>query len=253
MGYSSLSHRNIESSQTIIMIDITLPIAFVAGLVSFVAPCVLPILPGFLAYLAGATPNDTSSKRMSIFINSLFFVIGFSVVFALLGVLLNTVLSSVAYTAQAWLSRIGGMLIIAFGLYLIGLLRIGFLERPHTMRVNVKNHSRYVTSFLFGFAFAAGWTPCVGATLGAILGLAATSPGSAFGLLLSYSLGLGLPFLIIGFFAAQASRLIERYGKIFSLVNKGFGIILIALGILVFTQQLSRIASFDLLNSFLLK
>jgi len=235
------------------MLDITLPIAFLAGLVSFVAPCVLPILPGFLAYLAGATPENASSKKMSIFINSLFFVLGFSVVFALLGVLLNTVLSSVAYSAQAWLSRIGGILIIAFGLYLVGLLKIGFLERQHTMRVDTKKHSRYVTSFLFGFAFAAGWTPCVGATLGAILGLAATSPGSAFGLLLSYALGLGLPFLVIGFFAAQASVIIEKYQKVFLVVNKIFGLILIILGVLVFTQELARVASFDLLNTFILK
>jgi cytochrome c-type biogenesis protein len=121
------------------------------------------------------------------------------------------------------------------------------------MRVDTKRHSRYVTSFLFGFAFAAGWTPCVGATLGAILGLATTNPGSAFGLLLSYSLGLGLPFLIIGMFAAQASVLIERYQKLFSVVNKVFGFILIGLGILVFTQELSKIANFEILNTFLLK
>jgi cytochrome c-type biogenesis protein len=235
------------------MIDITYPIAFIAGLVSFVAPCVLPILPGFIAYLAGATPENASSRKMGIFLNSLFFVIGFSVVFALLGVLLNTVLSAVAYSAQAWLSRIGGVLIIAFGLYLVGLLKIGFLERQHTIKVNTKKHSRYITSFLFGFAFAAGWTPCVGATLGAILGLAATNPSSAFGLLLSYALGLGLPFLLIGLFAAQASVFIERYQRVFAVVNKVFGFILIILGILVFTQELSRVASFDLLNTFLLK
>jgi len=235
------------------MIDITLPIAFLAGLVSFVAPCVLPILPGFLAYLAGATPENASSNKMGIFLNSLFFVLGFSVVFALLGVLLNTVLSTVAYSAQAWLSRVGGVIIIAFGLYLVGLLKISFLERQHTMKVDTKKHSRYVTSFLFGFAFAAGWTPCVGATLGAVLGLAATSPGSAFGLLLSYAFGLGLPFLVIGFFAAQASVFIDRYQKVFAIINKVFGLILIVLGVLVFTQELARVASFDLLNTFLLK
>ncbi|PJE74432.1 MAG: cytochrome C biogenesis protein [Candidatus Taylorbacteria bacterium CG10_big_fil_rev_8_21_14_0_10_41_48] len=235
------------------MIDITLPIAFLAGLVSFVAPCVLPILPGFLAYLAGATPENASSNKMGIFLNSLFFVLGFSVVFALLGVLLNTVLSTVAYSAQAWLSRVGGVIIIAFGLYLVGLLKISFLERQHTMKVDTKKHSRYVTSFLFGFAFAAGWTPCVGATLGAVLGLAATSPGSAFGLLLSYAFGLGLPFLGIGFFAAQASVFIDRYQKVFAIINKVFGLILIVLGVLVFTQELARVASFDLLNTFLLK
>ena len=114
-------------------------------------------------------------------------------------------------------------------------------------------HSKYLTSFLFGLAFAAGWTPCVGAALGAILGLAASQPGSAFVLLLAYALGLGIPFLVIGFFAAGAASFIERYGTAFRYINIAFGIILIALGILIYTQQLSRIANFELLNQFLLK
>ena len=111
-------------------------------------------------------------------------MLGFSLVFAALGVLLNTVLEAVAYDVQIWLSRIGGTLVIIFGLYLAGLVKISFLERPHTFAVHTGNRSRYTTSFLFGLAFAAGWTPCVGAALGAILGLAASAPGSAFLLLL---------------------------------------------------------------------
>lgn len=235
------------------MINVTLGIAFLAGLVSFIAPCVLPIIPGFLAYLAGSSLEEATSRRKEVFLNALFFVLGFSVVFAALGVLLNTVLAGVAYGVQTWLSRIGGALVILFGLYLTGLIKIEALERPHTFKVKTGIHSRYVTSFLFGLAFAAGWTPCVGAALGAILGLAASSPGSAFFLLLSYALGLGLPFLAIGFFAAQASRFIEKYQKTFLYVNKLFGILLILLGILIFTQNLSRIASFELLNRLLLK
>jgi len=106
---------------------------------------------------------------------------------------------------------------------------------------------------LFGAAFAAGWTPCVGAVLGSILGLAASQPGSAFSLLLAYALGLGLPFLLVGLFAAQASAFINRYIYIVKYINIAFGVILIALGILVFTQNLSRIANFALLNQFLLR
>src|SRR3989344_2444820 len=111
------------------MIDVSLPAAFVAGLVSFLAPCVLPIVPGFLAYLAGATPQEYASKRRLMIWNALWFVIGFSLVFALLGVLLNTVLSSIAYDVQVWLARIGGTLIAFFGLYLVGVFRIPWLER----------------------------------------------------------------------------------------------------------------------------
>lgn len=235
------------------MLDLNIGIAFIAGLVSFLAPCVLPIIPGFLAYLAGTSLQEAASKRREVFLNALFFVLGFSLVFAALGVLLNTVLEAIAYDVQIWLSRIGGAMVIFFGLYLVGFIKLEFLERPHTFQVRTGIHSRYVTSFLFGLAFAVGWTPCVGAALGAILGLAASAPGSAFVLLLAYALGLGIPFLIIGLFAAKAASFIEKYQKQFRYVNMAFGIILIALGILIFTQNLSKIANFEFLNRFLLK
>jgi len=227
--------------------------AFLGGLVSFLAPCVLPIIPGFLAYLAGASTADTGSKRKEIFINSVFFVLGFGMVFALLGVLLNTLLENIAYDVQAWLSRIGGVMIIFFGLYLVGLIKIPFLEREYKMSVNTKFKSRYATSFLFGLAFAAGWTPCVGPALGVILGLAATQPGSAFILLLTYALGLGIPFLVVGAFTGQATEFINRHAVGLKYLNIVFGVILLALGVLIFTQKLALIANFGLLNKILLK
>lgn len=234
------------------MNELSIVVAFTAGLVSFLAPCVLPIIPGFLAYLAGASLAESATRRRVIFLHSFLFVVGFSTIFALLGVLLNTVLEAVAYDAQAWLSRIGGALIIFFGLYLVGLVKIPFFEREHTFKVGgVK--SRYLTSFLFGAAFAAGWTPCVGAALGAILGLATAQPGLAFTLLLFYALGLGVPFLIVGLFASQAANVINRYAHILRYVNIVFGIMLIGLGVLMFTQTLNRIANFEFLNRFLLK
>ena len=152
------------------MNQISITVAFVAGLASFLSPCVLPLIPGFLAYLAG-TSTTGSARRREIFINSIFFVLGFSVVFAVLGVLLNTVLELVAYDVQTWLSRVGGLVIIFFGLYLTKLIKIPWLEYNHQLTIKTKSSSKYVTSFLFGFAFAAGWTPCVGAALGAILAL----------------------------------------------------------------------------------
>lgn len=236
------------------MIEISLAVAFVAGIISFLSPCVLPIIPGFLAYLSGTSLDHAEGRRkIGIFLNSLFFVLGFSIIFALLGVLLNSVLESVAYTAQTWLARIGGAIVILFGLYLVGLIRIRFLERDHKFRVTRKFNSQYVTSFVFGSAFAAGWTPCVGAALGAILGLAASNPSSAFPLLMSYSLGLGMPFLAVGLFTSQAAGLIQKYAHILKYVNFIFGILLILLGILVFTESLNRIANFELLNAFLLR
>lgn len=233
--------------------EFSITIAFVAGLVSFLSPCVLPIIPAFLAYLSGTSLAESEAKRRDIFLNSLFFVLGFSVVFAALGVLLNTFLAAVAYDVQTWLSRIGGAIIIFFGLYLVGLVNLGFLSREYKFRVKASSRSKYVTSFLFGFAFAAGWTPCVGAVLGAILGLAATQPGAAFNLLFSYSIGLGVPFLLVGLFAAQASRFITRYAHILKYINVVFGGILIVLGVLVFTQTINLLANFELLNRWLLR
>ncbi len=232
--------------------NLSIAVSFAAGLISFLSPCVLPIIPGFLAYLAGASVQEAAAKRREIFINSLFFVFGFSAVFSALGVLLNTVLEAIAYDVQLWLSRIGGLLIIFFGVYLMGLVHIPWLDREYKFAVKAKFSSRYLTSFLFGAAFAAGWTPCVGAVLGSILGLAASAPGSALVLLFSYSLGLALPFLLVGLFTGQATALINRYSKWVKPINAVFGGILVALGVLVFTQNLNRIASFEFVNRLLL-
>jgi cytochrome c-type biogenesis protein len=233
----------------------TLLFAFVAGLVSFLAPCVLPLIPGFLSYLAGVSITDANAtnNHRKIFINSIFFVLGFSTVFAALGVLLNTLFEQIAYDVQTWLSRIGGALIIFFGLYLVGLIKIGFLQKEHKLKITKRFSSAYLTSFVFGAAFAAGWTPCVGAVLGGILALAATQPGSAFSLLMAYSLGLGLPFLVVGFFAGRITPLLVKYSKAARYINIAFGALLILLGILIFTENLSRIANFELLNRLLLK
>lgn len=219
------------------MVSLNIIVAFTGGIVSFLSPCVLPLIPGYLAYLAGADIKS-NSRRIEIFINSIFFVLGFSLIFAILGVLLNSLLKSIGFDLQIWLSRIGGLLIIFFGIYLLGLIHIPFLDTEHKLKVH-KFRSRYLTSFLFGAAFAAGWTPCVGAALGAIFTLAATHPGQSFALLFSYSLGLGIPFLIVGFFAGEFSRLISRIGPILKYIDIIFGILLIIFGILIFTQTLT--------------
>jgi len=183
------------------------------------------------------------AKKWGIFINSVFYVLGFSVVFSLVGVLLQSVLSNVAVEVQKWLGRIGGTIIILFGIYLLGLIKIPWLAREHKLKVKRKFKSTYATSFVFGAAFAVGWTPCVGAVLGAVLTLAVIQPTSAFFLMLAYSLGLGIPFLLVGLFTNQAQGFIQRAGKWLRYANYIFGVVLIALGVLVFTNQLSRIAN----------
>jgi len=224
--------------------EISIFIAFLAGLVSFIAPCILPLVPGYLAYLSGVSITDKEIDKKQVLTHSILFVLGFSTVFALIGVLLNTVLSSVAFDAQVWMSRIAGLVIIVFGLYLAKLVRIPFLDREYKVKVKTKFGSKYLSSFAFGVAFAAGWSPCVGAVLGGILALAATNPGSSFFLLFAYSLGLGLPFILLSFFISQANELIKKYRRWFNYLNIGFGYVLIILGILVFTQEIFRISNF---------
>lgn len=231
------------------MAEITLLIAFVAGLLSFLSPCVLPLVPGFLAYLSGV---GIGQGRFKTFANSVAYVLGFSSVFSLLGVLLNTVLQGVAYTVQIWLSRIGGLIIIGFGLFMTGLIKIPWLEKEHTITKKSRWSNSYLTSFMFGASFAVGWTPCVGAVLGTVLALAVSSPAIATGLLLSYSLGLGVPFLLVGLFTAQASAFIRKYAGFLKYFNIVVGILVIILGVLVFTQTLNLIANFDFINEVIL-
>jgi cytochrome c-type biogenesis protein len=235
------------------MAELTIVLAFIAGLISFLSPCVLPLIPAYLTFLAGTTLKDkyTVETRTRIFLSSVCFVLGFSVVFSILGVLLQSVLSSIAYDVQTILGYIGGIVIMFFGLMLLGLIRVPALEAERKIRLTGLNTS-YVTSFIFGAAFAVGWTPCVGAVLGGILTLAVTDPGTAFPLMLSYSLGLGIPFLLVGLFVSRAAKFIKSIGPLLKWLNIVFGIILVILGILVFTGTLPLIANLGFLNDLLL-
>ena len=238
------------------MVEITLIAAFLAGFFSFLSPCVLPLIPAFLSYLGGVSVKDLQSngfktvQRAKIFLNALFFVFGFSIVFSLAGVLLNSLLRDISYDLQLWMGRIGGIVIVIFGLFVLGLIRIPFLEAERRLKP-VQTKYAYLTSFLFGATFAIGWTPCVGAILGGILTLAFTQPSSAFGMLLSYSIGLALPFLAVGAFTPEALRFIRRHGKWGEYFDYAMGVILIILGILVFTNQLVVVANLFLAEGFL--
>ncbi len=236
------------------MANISIFIAFLAGILSFLSPCILPLLPAFLSYLTGLSVKEIRAGgarvRAYIFLNSLFYVLGFSFVFALAGVLLNSILSRIAFNANLWLGRVGGSVIILFGLYLLGIIKIPFFEAKHGLKVRKFRYS-YLTSFVFGASFALGWTPCVGAILGAILTLAITQPGTAFYLLLSYSLGLGVPFLLAGIFASRFSDFLQKSSKFLKYFNIIGGIILIILGILVFNGMLSRFSNFGFTLKFL--
>lgn len=294
------------------MVDYSILVSALAGLGSFFSPCILPILPAFISYLAGNTiseiqstvntkpsPVTTSSSpagksstpagasltkenevdriqssngssstvrelqelkqqqssvtirrttKLNIFLNTVYFVLGFSLIFAVLGVILNSVLGNLGTDFQETLTSTGGIVIIVFGAYLILSTKLRSLNFEKRMIHLPKFKTSYITSFVFGAAFAAGWTPCVGPILGSIFTLAATSPGAAYNSLLAFSLGLGIPFLITGAFFSQATGIIRRMVKHLKYFNPAMGILLIILGILVFTNQLSILGNFPLAN-----
>ncbi|CAD6513519.1 Cytochrome c biogenesis protein transmembrane region [metagenome] len=241
------------------MAEITIFVALIAGLGSFVAPCILPMIPAFLAYISGTTVTELNSKnnstisinRTGIILNTVFFVLGFSIVFSALGVLINSVLSSVSGEIIQSLNYVGGIIIISFGIFLLLSTKIKSLNIEKKFFPK-KTKSSYPLSFVFGLAFAAGWTPCVGPILGTILTLAATTPSVSFHLLLAYSLGLGIPFVLIGIFFSRATKIIRGMSKHLKYYNLILGGFIIFLGILVFTNQLAYIANFPLLDKLVL-
>ncbi len=259
------------------MAEISIIVSAIAGMGSFFSPCILPILPAFISYLSGTTlhelgnlnsektSTDTEnsrfnsnnnkktislqkSTRLNIFLNTVYFVLGFSLVFAVLGVALNSVLVTVGIEFQNILQMIGGIVIISFGVFLILSSKINNLNFEKKLTKIPRFKTSYITSLVFGIAFAAGWTPCVGPILGSTFTLAATSPGEAYNLLLAYSLGLGLPFLITAAFFSRATGLIKKMVKYLKYFNPAMGTLLIILGILVFTNQLNILGNFPLAN-----
>ncbi len=193
-------------------------------------------------------PPNTPKRDWSIFFSSVFFVLGFSVVFSLVGILLQTILAQASDSVEVWLGRIGGIIIILFGLFLLNLFTPAFLQQNHQFTVKRRFKSYYLTSFVFGAAFAVGWTPCVSAALGAILALASTQAASAFFLLVAYTLGIGIPFLLVGLFTNQAQAIINKAGKWLTYFQYVFGALLVLMGIFIFTGQLSKIADFEILT-----
>ena len=237
------------------MDDPTILIAFSAGLASFIAPCILPMIPAFLAYISGTTLTEISNSqkadskinKINIIANTIFFVLGFSIIFSTLGVLINSVLSENINQLANSLNWIAGIIIVIFGIFMIASTKINSLNKEK--KFQIKNFkSSYPMSFVFGLAFAIAWTPCVGPILGTILTLAATTPSISFTLLLAYSIGLGIPFILIGIFFSKSTKIISSMTKHLKYYNIVLGGFIILLGILIFTNQLAYIANFPLLN-----
>lgn len=218
-------------------------IAFVGGLLSFLSPCVLPLVPSYLGFVTGFTLEEMSHRRRLAMIHALLFVVGFSLVFVVLGAG-ATALGTALRVYKDWIQRIGGLLIIAFGLYCLGVLKLGFLGQEKRMHLETKPVG-YAGSVLVGMAFGAGWSPCIGPILGGILSLAATEAdlSRGLGLLVAYSAGLAVPFLAAAWAVESFLDWFQRFRRHLGLVQRVSGVLLILVGLLIVTGQFTRLAS----------
>jgi len=204
-------------------------VSYLAGILSFLSPCVLPLVPIYFFYITGISATEiknkdlTKKEKIKIFINSLLFVFGFSLVFILIGVVSANLIGNIF--AYKWINILMALIIILFGLHIGGFLRFKFLE--YEKRLNLQN----VGSFLLGFSFAFGWTPCIGPIFGTIIAMAVTNPTQSLFMMFLYSFGLATPFILMALFSVWSLKFIERIKKHIGIIEKISAILLIGVGI----------------------
>lgn len=236
------------------VIDVTIDFVFLfgvfgAGVLSFFSPCILPLLPVYVSYLSGNIVNESSNInhdsvtiRAGFFVRTLLFVLGLSVVFIILGFgsgVLGNLISSSKFIA------ICGAIVILFGIYQTGWIKFPWLERERKLSSNHANKGSYVGAFLLGLTFSFGWTPCIGPILAAVLGIAAGEGSPTYGglLMLLYTLGLAIPFLIMSLFSQFFIKRVRRLYKYMGVIKVGSGLMLIVMGVLLMTDRLNMIVS----------
>ncbi|MBX6378259.1 MAG: cytochrome c biogenesis protein CcdA [Clostridia bacterium] len=221
--------------------DATLPLAFLAGLLSFLSPCCLPVYPSYLSYISGVSFDELKTGapavRRRALRHALAFVLGFSSVFVALGAS-SSLLGTLFIGYREIVQRVGGLLIVAMGLFLLGLLPRRFLQREWRLPW-AGRPSGYIGSALAGLAFAAGWTPCIGPILASVLVLAAANPAAGLRLLGAYAAGFAVPFLALAY-AVGSVRFLRRYAPLTERVSGG---VLVAMGILLFSGEMSRVTA----------
>ena len=227
-------------------------IALTAGIISFLSPCVLPIVPPYLAYMSGVTLNDMSSvaaARRKAVIAALFFVMGLSTVFLILG-FTASVFGAFFLQNQVLFARLSGIVVIIFGLHFLGVFRIPFLDQEARLDAGDKGGTSF-GAYILGLAFAFGWTPCIGPQLGAILSLAASEASVTRGTLLLgvYAAGLGIPFLLAAMLITRATLVMNRIKPYMKLIERGMGILLVVVGLALLTGAFTTF-SFWLLETF---
>lgn len=225
--------------------DVTYAGALLAGLLSFASPCVLPLVLPYLCFLGGVTldqlTDEAGSVTKRVFVAAVAFVLGFTTVFVIMGAA-ATSLSQLLIAYSDWLSRAAGIVIVIFGLHFLGLFRLGFLDREARLHVE-QRPAGLAGAYVVGLAFAFGWTPCVGPVLASILTLAAGQDDALQGaaLLVTYSLGIGLPFLAVALFAGRFLALMRRYRQTAHRVEQAMGALLILMGGLLITGTFDEI------------
>ena len=228
------------------MIELT--VAFGAGLISFLSPCVLPLIPGYISYISGNSFNELIENKKVNIIPIILFTVGFSIVFIVFGAA-STFLGQVLLQNSNELRIAAGLIIIILSLHIIGVINIKFLN--YEKRIQTNSNTKFYSPILIGMAFAFGWTPCIGPILGSILVLAATeeSLNKGISLLLSYSLGLAIPFILSGYLIQKFLIFSKNFKKNITLVSRVGGIILLITGVLILTNQLQALGYY-LLNIF---
>ena len=230
--------------------EVTLVAAFAAGFLSFVSPCVLPLIPGYISFVSGVSVEEMrgdaapATSRLQVFLTSLAFVIGFSIVFVALGAS-ATAVGKFMFAKLPLLSKIAGVILIVFGLHTMGVFRLAFLDTEKRVHAQRKPAGP-LGALLVGVAFAFGWTPCIGPILGGILAIAGSKKtvGEGITLLAVYSLGLGIPFLITSLAINQFFGAAKRIRKHYHAIELASGALLIVIGLLIVTGQLTIITRY---------
>jgi len=225
--------------------QVTIGLAFLAGLASFLSPCVFSLVPAYIGYLGGRAVGGeaTESNRFITFTHGLAFVLGFSVIFIILGVA-TAAFGRLLFDLRFILSKVGGIIVMIFGLHMIGIFRIPFLEYDTRVQTVPDRKWGYLSSAMMGVFFSAGWAPCVGPVLGSILTLSLNggSVSTGVSLLSAYSAGLAIPFLIAALGVGWVSITLRKYGKLMHYVEIAMGVVLVIIGFMLFTGIFERIA-----------
>ena len=225
--------------EVIVLENVTVLIAFWGGIISFFSPCIIPIIPAYISYTSGGNVNNYSNFKKINLTRTIWFVLGFSIIFIILGAS-ATFLGSFLNKNLSLFRTISGLFIIFFGLYMLGVIKIGFLSRKHGFKAP-KRKNNLISSTLMGMAFGAGWTPCIGAVLGSILIFAGSQGTVMEGIVLLsfYSLGLSIPFIVTSLLLGHFTKYIDKIEKFSLYLNRIGGIILIILGILITLNKLT--------------